>query len=96
MSYDTMRGAFVIVTMASGTALVIPMTGAPIPATVWARPSGGDTVTVSYSTDNQANWITWPSGAVTVYTEDILNSGITHVRFQRTAGTSAASTGGVC
>lgn len=91
-----MRGAFDIETLSSGTAVVVSMTGAPIPATVWARPGAGDTVTVSYSTDNQANWNTWPAGAVTAYTEDALLSGITHVRFQRTAGTGTTSTAGVC
>lgn len=96
MSYLTMRGAFNITPLPSGTAVAVSMTGAPIPATVWARPGAGDTVTVSYSTDNGANYNTWPGGAVTVYTEDALNSGITHIRFQRTAGSGATSTAGVC
>lgn len=91
-----MRGAFNVTSLTSGTAIVVQMTGAPIPATIWARPGAGDTVTVSYSTDNQQNWNTWPAGAVTTYTEDILNSGITHIRFQRTAGTGSTSTAGVC
>ena len=96
MSYQTMRGAFNITTLSSGTAVVVSMTGAPIPATIWARPAVGDTVTVSYSTDNGINYNTWPGGAVTAYTEDALLSGITHVRFQRTAGSGTTSAAGVC
>jgi len=91
-----MRGAFNITQLPSGTAVVVPMVAAPLPATIWTRPAVGDTVTVSYSTDNQVNWNTWPAGAVTVYTEDSLLSGVTHVRFQRTAGSGTTSTCGVC
>ncbi len=93
---DSMRGLFNATTLTSGTAVVVPMRGAPVPATVWARPAAGDTVTVSYSTDNQANWITWPNGAVTAYSQDVLLSGITDLRFQRTAGTGTTSICGVC
>jgi hypothetical protein len=93
---DSMPGLFNATTLTSGTAVVVPMKSAPRPATVWARPVAGDTVTVSYSTDNQANWITWPNGAVTAYSQDVLLSGITHLRFQRTAGSGTTSTCGVC
>ena len=96
MSYLTMRGAFNITPLPSGTAVVVSMTGAPIPATVWARPAAGDTVAVTYSTDNGVNWQAWPIGPVTAYAPDVLLSGVTHVRFQRTAGTGTTSTCGVC
>lgn len=96
MSYLTMRGAFNITPLPSGTAVVVSMTGAPIPATVWARPAAGDTVAVTYSTDNGVNWQAWPTGPVTADAQDVLLSGVTHVRFQRTAGTGTTSTCGVC
>lgn len=81
-------------TLPNNTAVVVPMINAPIPATVWVRPSS-DTITVSYSTDGGTNYQTWPNGSVTAYSQDILVSGITHLKFQATAG-NANNSYGVC
>lgn len=91
-----MNGGATVLTLTSGTAQTLSAKGLPLPATVWTRPVAGDTVTISYSTDNGANYQTWPSGAVTSYTEDVLDSGVTHIKFQRTAGAGVTSTCGVC
>lgn len=82
--------------LANGNAVNVCVRGAAMPMTVWVRPTGGDTVTVSYSCDGGANYAVWPAGAVTVYTEDTLMSGVTHLRLQRTAGSGTASSWGVC
>ena len=82
-------------TLADGNAVTEVMMGAPIPCTVWTRPASGDTVTVSYSVDGGQNYETWSNGAVTAYSDDVLLGPITHVKFQRTAGSGTTSTYGV-
>lgn len=91
-----MGGKATVATLVNGNVVTFVGEGMPLPATVWVRPAAGDTVTVSYSTDNGVNYTVWPAGAVTAYAEDILDSGITHLRFQRTAGSGVTSTCGVC
>lgn len=86
-------------TLVDGTAVVVPMVGAPLPATVWAQPVAGDTVTVSYSRDNGTTYTAWSLGDITSASatkELAFFSGVTHVKFQRTAGAGTTSTCGVC
>lgn len=80
-------------TLLDGNAVVVPMGGAPLPATVWVNPTVGDTVTVSYSCDGGTTYIV--RFAATAYAEDVLVSGITHLKFQRTAGAGTTSAYGV-
>lgn len=91
-----MRGLFAKRGLPDGTAVDLNMAQSPLPATVWARPGAGDTVTISYSTDGGVSWNVWGPGAVTAYAESIFDSGVTHIRGQRTAGSGAASEYGVC
>lgn len=53
----------------------------PIPGTLWVRPTSGNTLTVSYSTDNGVNFnsLTDLTGA-TAYAEVRVGSGFTHLR----------------
>jgi len=83
-------------TLADGTAVVVEAKWLDYPLTVWVNPVAGDTVTVSYSCDGGTTYANWPSGAVTAYTEDVLVSGVTHLKVQRTAGSGTTSTYGVC
>lgn len=82
-------------TLPDGTAKIEVMTGAPLPCTVWVRPASGDTVTVSYSVDGGSNYETWVPGAVTAYSDDTLLGPVTHLKFQRTAGSGTTSAYGV-
>jgi hypothetical protein len=68
------------------------MVDAPLPCTVWVRPVT-DTVAVSYSVDGGQNYDAWPNGAVVVYADDSLLSGVTHIKF--TATTGGTSTYGI-
>ncbi len=92
----TMRGAFggSPWTLVDGNAIEKQMTGAPLPATVWVKPAAGDTVTVSYSPDNGTKYTVL--AVITADWEDRFESGVTHIKFQRTAGTGVTSTCGVC
>lgn len=91
-----MKGSVKSGVLSDGTARDVVGAGLPLPATVWTRPAAGDTVTVSYSVDGGVNFTTWPSGAVTSFAQEVLVSGVTHIRFQRTAGAGTTSTYGVC
>jgi hypothetical protein len=87
-------------TMVDGTAIIIEMEGAPIPATTWVVPVAGDTITVSYSLDGGTSYIAWPNGAVTsasaaALKELVFYGGVTHLKFQRTGGAGVTSTCGV-
>jgi len=91
-----MNGSFYQGVLLDGNAVVISMTNAPIPATIWAKPASGDTVAVSYSVDGGVSYIAWDNGDVTAFASDVLSSGVTHMKFQRTAGSGVTSTVGVC
>lgn len=91
-----MEGISISGVLESGTAEIVNMYAKPLPATIWTLPVAGDTVTVSYSVDNGVSYNTWPNGAVTAFSKDMLVSGITHLKFQRTAGSGTTSTYGVC
>jgi len=81
-------------TLADGTAVVLELADAVVPMTVFLNPAVGDTVTYSHSCDGGTTYTV--RGAVTAYTEDVLDSGITHLKVQRTAGSGNTSTYGVC
>jgi hypothetical protein len=84
------RGAF------NGTnAYVLNMKFAPIPATVWVRPTAG-TVSVLYSVDDGVNYtaITVLT-ASSVYEDTTLTGPVTHLKFVGDVGT-AAGTWGIC
>lgn len=83
-------------TLADGTAVTVDTKWMDFPLTVFANPVVGDTVTVSYSCDGGTTYTTWSPGAVTTYTESVFDSGITHLKFQRTGGAGTTSTYGVC
>lgn len=93
---NVMGGKHYLATLVDGVATVFQMLNAPIPATVFANPTAGDTISVSYSLDNGTTYTAWPNGPVTAASSDVLTSGITHLQFQRTAGTNVTSTVGVC
>lgn len=89
-----MRGVFNKTHLADGTAVVVSMAMAALPSSVWVRPAAGDTVVMSYSLDGGVNFTTGITA--TAYAEDKFIAGVTHVRFQRTAGAGTTSTAGVC
>lgn len=82
--------------LSSSAPVTVEMAGAPIPATVCVNPAAGDAVMVEYSCDGGASYDPWPIGAVTGRTSYTLESGVTHLRFQRAAGSGTTSTYGVC
>ena len=89
-------GVFALVVAGNGRDIVIPMFGAPLPATVTAYPVTGDTLLVEQSADNGD---TFNPGAVlnaTVLTSAILRSGCTHLRMQRTVGSGTTSYITIC
>lgn len=90
----TMPGNLFTITLTDGTAVQKPMGGYPIPLTVWVEPAVGDTITVSYSVDSEVTYKTLV--ATTTSWEVRFDSGITHIKFQRTAGAGTTSTCGVC
>lgn len=91
---NEMTGVFFKGALVDGTAVVVNMARAPLPALVWVRPAAGDTVAMTYSTDGGVNYNAGISA--TAYTEDKFVAGVTHVKFQRTAGTGTTSTVGIC
>ena len=89
------------ITLVDGLVRNISMRGASLPATVWVNPLGSDAVSVWYSKDSGAKWVLWENGAVVAGDPESKKelgffSGVTHIRFQRTAGTGITSTCGVC
>ena len=83
-------------TLGSGTAVPVAMAEVEFPSTVWVRPAAGDTVSVEYSCDGGTTYTAWSHGPVTAYTESVFDAPITHLRFQRTAGSGTTSAYGVC
>lgn len=82
-------------TLTDGTAVSKSMETMPIPCTVWVVPVSGDTVLVEVSFDGGTSYENWAKGSVTARSSDVLNSGVTHIRFSRTAGSGTTSTYGV-
>lgn len=91
----TMGGLAQSGTFNGTTAYTIAMKGAPIPATVWVRPTAG-TVTVSYSVDNGVNYTAVAAlTASAAYADTSLTGPVTHLKFAGD-GATAAGTWGVC
>ena len=96
---NIMLGTWASGQLTSGTAVVIDMRNCPLPATVSVKVVAGDTVTVSFSLDNGTSYIAWSLGDITSVSDPrylIFYSGVTHFKFQRTAGTGTTSTYGIC
>lgn len=91
-----MQGLVLEGTFLDGVAVVVDMQFKPLPCTIWTVPVAGDSITISYSLDGGVTYTVWPNGIVTAKSSDILLSGITHLKFQRTAGAGVTSTYGVC
>lgn len=82
--------------LVDGASQIIVMRGAPLPSTVYAKPAPGDTVTIEYSVDDGATYTAWALGGVTVNSDTTFDSGVTHLRGTRTAGSGTTSEFGVC
>lgn len=67
----------------------------PLPGTLWVRPTAGNTFTVTYSTDNGANYqtLTALNGAA-AYTETAVNTGFTNLKI--TPSGVQGGTWGIC
>ena len=94
----TMSGAAFIgpAVLANGTAVTYPMQGCPLPAVAWAEAVTGDTVTITYSVDGGANYRALvPANVTSGYQEWRIGTNVTHLKFQRTAGSGTTSTYGV-
>ncbi len=91
-------------TLTSGTAVVVQMDGAPKPATITVNPLTGDSVKVEFSTNGGTTYYPWylegdtdiVAGVVTVSKTLVLLSGVTHLKFTRSAGTGITSTWSIC
>lgn len=79
----------------AATATTYDMTYVTIPATLWVRPTSGNTLTVDYSTDNAANFqsLTGLTGA-TAYTEVTVTAPFTNLKI--TPSGTQGGTWGVC
>jgi hypothetical protein len=95
-SLNIMPGLVFEGALPDGAEKVHAMRGLPIPCRVWVEPAAGDTVAVEYSYNNGKTWKPWANGPVTVNAEDGLDLGVTHLKFQRTAGEGVTSAYGVC
>jgi len=83
--------------LTSGTAVILSAKDLPLPATVWVEPVAGDTVTISFSLNGGLTYNTCiPNVVTTVPYYNSLVTGITNIKFQRTAGSGTTSTFGVC
>jgi hypothetical protein len=90
-----MGGSFAKGTFSGTTPTEIKMRYAPLPATVWVRPTAG-TVSVLYSVDEAVNYIAVTTlTAASVYSDTVLTGPITNLKFVGDGGTSAG-TWGVC
>ena len=84
--------AFIAGKLIDSSAVILGMHQAPIPVMVRVNPAAGDSVTVSTSTDGAVSFTDWAYGAATIYQQMVLVSAVTHIKFQRTAGTGTTST----
>lgn len=82
--------------LADDEVVILEMGMYPVPCTVWTVPVSGDTIAVSYSLDGGVTYEAWPNGSVTAASHDVLVSGVTHLKFEQTAGSGTTSTYGVC
>lgn len=98
MSQNTigsMGGLFAKGSFSGTTAYTVKMKFAPLPATVWVRPTAG-TVSVQYSVDDGVNYTAVATlTAAAAYVDTQLTGPVTHLKFVGDGGT-AAGTWGVC
>ena len=92
---SVMSGSFAKGTFSGTTAYEIKMKFAPLPATVWVRPSAG-TVSVLYSVDEGTNWTAVTSlTSSAAYADTVLTGPVTNLRFSGD-GVTAAGSWGIC
>ena len=90
-----MGGSFAKGTFSGAAEYIVKMKFAPLPATVWVRPTAG-TVSVLYSVDEGTNYTAVADlTAEAAYSETQLTAGVTNLKFVGD-GVSAAGTWGVC
>lgn len=91
---SVMGGLFAYGTLNTTSEYEVKMKFAPLPGTVWVRPSAG-TATVSYSVDNGVNYTAVAGlNGVASYSEAQITGPITNLKF--TGDGSSAGTWGVC
>ena len=88
----SMNGNNIKGSVSNTTPVVVSVIGEHIPSTVWIYPAGGTSL-IEYSVNDAVTFQGWPAGAVTAYAQDVLQSGITHLRITAQSGTC---TYGVC
>lgn len=92
---SVMGGSFAKGSFSGTTSYEVKMKFAPLPATVWVRPTAG-TVTVSYSVDEGANYTTVSAlSAAAAYADTQLTGPVTNLKFTGD-GVTAAGTWGIC
>lgn len=99
MISSQMGNFFAKVVLLDATPIIMNMQGAPIPCLVSAYPNTGtsDSVSVEQSNDQGLTWnAAFVIPATAAAANQQLNSGCTHLRCTRTAGTSALSYVTVC
>jgi hypothetical protein len=90
---SVMSGSFAKGTFSGTTAYEIKMKFAPLPATVWVRPSAG-TVSVLYSVDEGTNYTAVTAlTAAAAYADLTINGPVTNIKFVGDGVTSAGSWG---
>ena len=92
---SVMSGSFAKGTFSGTSSEAIKMKFAPLPATVWVRPTAG-TVSVLYSVDEGTNYTAVLTlTAIAAYTDVTLTGPVTNLKFVGD-GITAAGTWGVC
>lgn len=89
------NGLWIKQIVAGGSTVILNMSGSPFPCSVTAAPSGGDTLTISYSCDGGDNYTTWAPGTVSNAAVSCIQVPITHLKIV-CVGTGAASAFAVC
>jgi len=92
---SVMGGSFAKGSFSGTASYEVKMKFAPLPATIWVRPSAG-TVTVSYSVDDGANYTAITAlTAKAAYDDTQLVGPVTNIKFVGD-GVTAAGTWGIC
>lgn len=92
---SVMSGSFAKGSFDGTTAYEIKMKFAPLPATVWVRPTAG-AVSVLYSVDEGVNYTAVTAlTAAAAYADSQLSGPVTNIKFVGDGGT-AAGTWGIC
>lgn len=93
---SVMHGLFIAPTyLMNATPVVASMVGAPMPATIKLKVTAGDTLVLEQSQDGGQTYEP-PEATITASQSFVMNSGCTHIRVTRTAGTSTTSYFSVC